>query len=614
LSGPTARHAPKSPWTVAAAAAVLVAAAGLTSPRTARAAWVWVEGEKPSHADVHRNPYWYDLVKRDGLSGGDFLSHWDDKTPGESAYKVDIPGDGDYDFWVRANPVNARLSYRVDDRHWTPVDLNKARQTVNIAHDGKVDLRFVAWLPLGRLALKRGGHDVRFRFDSPVSHHGLIDCFVLSTEPFTPDGAVRPDQAAEAARRSAELNKGWFAFAPAADRFAASSAIDLRSLNETQAGQGGPIGVNGGRFVHTRTGQPLRFWGVNGPPGKDKDGLRRDARTLAKRGVNLVRVHHGYFDETGAVKREEVLHAIDVVEAMKAEGIYTHFSIYFPIWLAPPPGTPWLRGYDGKTHPFAALFFNKDFQARYRTWWEALLLTPSPATGKRLVDDPAVAGLEVQNEDSFFFWTFSPENVPDPQLRTLEARFGDWLKARYGSIDAALKRWGGPRVDRDRPSEGRVGFRPLWNMASEKTPRDKDAARFLAETQRGFYRETVAFLRGLGFKGVITASNWVTANPEVLGPLEKLTYGPGDFTDRHGYFGGRLDGPNAAWAIMEGLTYSDRSALRFDPEEPGKPRLFVHPAMDVHYDGKPSMLSETAWTRPNRYRSEAPLYYAAYVR
>ncbi len=34
--------------------------------------------------------------------------------------------------------------------------------------------------------------------------------------------------------------------------------------------------------------------------------------------------------------------------------------------------------------------------------------------------------------------------------------------------------------------------------------------------------------------------------------------------------------------------------------------------MDPSYDGKPSMISETTWNRPNRYRSEAPLFYAAY--
>ena len=405
---------------------------------------------------------------------------------------------------------------------------------------------------------------------------------------------------------------GWFAFAPEADRFAPGSGIDLRFLNEKEAGEGGYIGVKGGRFVHLKTGAPVRFWAVNGPPGRDSAQLRREARALAKRGVNLVRIHQGYFDEKGEVKPSEVLHAINVVEAMKAEGIYCQFSTYFPVAFRPPPGTPWLLGYDGKTSPFTALFFNKDFQAQYRKWWQALLLTPSPATGRRLIDEPAVSALELVNEDSYFFWTFSADIVPDAQMRILETQFGDWLKARYGSIDLAMKRWGGVTTPRDRPAEGRVGFRPLYNMASERTARDQDAARFLASSQRKFYEDTRGFLRDLGFKGVVSASNWTTASPEFLGPIEKYTYTAGDFLDRHGYFSGQTKGPDAAWALKEGQSYADRSALRFDPETPGKPRQFVHPSMDVHYDGKPSMISETTWNRPNRYRSEAPLFYAAF--
>jgi hypothetical protein len=135
---------------------------------------------------------------------------------------------------------------------------------------------------------------------------------------------------------------------------------------------------------------------------------------------------------------------------------------------------------------------------------------------------------------------------------------------------------------------------------------------FLLETQTAFCEQSIAFLRKLGFEGLICASNWSTASPEVLGPLEKLSYSVGDFIDRHGYFGVVHKGENSEWSIRNGHTYADRSALRFENSEPGKPRLFVHPAMDPHYANKPSMISETTWTRPNRYRSEAPLYYAAY--
>lgn len=591
----------------------LLAGLSACSPQPSQGAWIWVEGEKPFNARVHRHPWWYDKVKRDELSGGDFLSNWHATEAGEAAYRVVSPKAGDFEFWIRANPLQAKVSYKLNDAPWTSVDVEKApQQSTNVAEDGKPDLRYLAWIKVGAVPLKKGANVVRIRLHSENNNHGYLDCFVFSDEPFTPKGALRPDQVAFAKKKLEGQNLGWFAFDPPPDPYSYGNPIDLRPLNEKQAGDGGFIAAREGRFVHSNSGRPVRFWAVNGPTGKDRETLDREAKVLAKRGVNLVRVHHGYTNETGALDPEAIALAAEVVEAMKAQGIYTHFSIYFPIWLKPAPGTKWLEGYDGQKTPFAALMFNKDFQNVYRGWWKALLTTPHPKTGKRLIDNPAVFGLEVQNEDSFFFWTFDAANIPDLQLRIIEGRFHDWVKQKYGTAAAALKAWGGLRLDRDRPAEGRLAMRPLWNMANEKTPRDKDNARFLAETQRAFYAETYQYLQSLGFKGVVTASNWTTASPEILGPLEKYSYTVTDFIDRHGYFSSNHKGDQAAWSVRDGHTYSDRSALRFDAETPGGPKLFTHPANDISYDGKPSMISETTWNRPNRYRAEAPLYYAVY--
>ena len=405
----------------------------------------------------------------------------------------------------------------------------------------------------------------------------------------------------------------WFPFDPKPDTFA-DSPIDLRSLNEKFAGERGFIKVKDGHFIHEANGQPVRFWAVNGPPSdaKDRATLHQTGRTLAKYGVNLVRLHRAAFNKEGEVDPTAVKRAIATVEEMKTSGIYTHLSIYFPLWFSPRADHPWLEGYDGKKHPFAALMFNHKFQEKYREWLKAMLTTPSETTGKTLIDEPAVFGLELQNEDSFFFWTFDAKNIPDVQLRMLETQFADWLKARHGSLDAAFKAWNNLKLTRDLPAEGRVAFRPLWNIFHEKTARDRDTVAFLLEAQVKFYRDTIEFVRKLGFKGLITPSNWSTASPEVFGPLEKLSYTTGDFIDRHGYFECNHKGDNAAWSVRNGHTYSDRSALRFDAADPTKPKQFVHPVMDPHYDGKPSMISETTFCRPNRYRSEAPLYFASY--
>ena len=403
----------------------------------------------------------------------------------------------------------------------------------------------------------------------------------------------------------------WFAFDPPPDTFA-DSPIDLRGLNERFAGEHGFVTTQGAEFVQGSDRRPIRFWAVNGPPsGLDAEGLRRCARRLAKYGVNLVRLHGPIFDSAGDPDPRKIRRTQESVVALASEGIYAMLSIYFPLWMTPPANHPWLEGYDGKTHPFAALMFNPRFQEHYRSWWKAVLQTPD-ADGRRLTDSPALFAVEIQNEDSFFFWTFDSERIPSAQLEQIESRFATWAKQKYGSLDAARTRWGGQTAKRDRFDEGRAGIRPLWNMSHEKTVRDQDTARFLFETQRDFYLETIRFLRSLGFKGLITPSNWHTASPEIFGPLEKWSYTTGDFVDRHGYFGVTHQGDNAAWSIRAGHTYADRSALRFDNSVPGKPKEFAHPAMDVTYAGKPSMISETTWNRPNRFRGEAPLYLASF--
>jgi hypothetical protein len=600
-----------SPRRLRALAVASAAMAGLLLSSSLHAAVIWTEAEKPVQSTMHRHPWWYDKVKTDQLSGGDFISNWSDK-PGEASYSIEAPKAGEYAFWVRANPVGTKLSYQLNGGVWTPIDLAAdKREDTNIAADGKLDLRFIAWEKVGKVALKKGANSVAFRMESDNNNHGMLDCFVFSDEPFEPHGIAKPGQAPAP---QAQDDKGWFSFEPKDDAFEASAGFDLRTLNEKSAGDGGFISVKDGQFIHSKTGKPVRFWAVNGPPddAKDPARLRQCARILAKHGVNLIRIHAPLCNAVGESDFSRIQRDIEIVEAMKAEGIYTDFSVYWYAFISPKPDNKFLIGYDGNKNPHAALFFNPDFQKQYRSWWTALLTTPSKATGKRLIDEPAIASLEMQNEDSLFFWTFSDGNIPDAEMRIIEKLFGDWLVKKHGSLDAALKSWNGLGVPRDNVAEGRMGFRPLYNMAHERTARDKDTVAFMAELQRGFYQDTYKFLRGVGFKGSLTTSGWTTADPQFLGPIDKYTNTVADYVDRHGYFGGARHGPNDGWALMDTQVYADRSALRFEPEEPGKPKLFVNPVMDPHYDGKPSAISETSFDRPNRYRSEGPLYYACY--
>src|SRR5277367_2699256 len=99
--------------------ALLVSLAAFFPVPAAHAAYIWIEGEAPTKANVKRHPWWYDRVKTDELSGGDMISNWDDSKAGELEYVFQAPTAGEYEFWVRANPVQTKLSYQLNEGAWT---------------------------------------------------------------------------------------------------------------------------------------------------------------------------------------------------------------------------------------------------------------------------------------------------------------------------------------------------------------------------------------------------------------------------------------------------------------------------------------------------------------
>ncbi len=106
---------------------------------------------------MNRQPWWYDQVKKDQLSGGDWISNFEPNKVGEAEYSVTVKEAGKFDFWVRANPASTRLSYKLNESDWRPIDFGQSgNDTTNIAADGKIDLRFITWVKAGAVELKAG--------------------------------------------------------------------------------------------------------------------------------------------------------------------------------------------------------------------------------------------------------------------------------------------------------------------------------------------------------------------------------------------------------------------------------------------------------------------------
>ena len=120
---------------------------------------------------------------------------------------------------------------------------------------------------------------------------GGMDCFVLTTGTFAPNGKYKPGEKSPEPILAFQPGQAWD-FVPPADKLDPSAVLDLRYLNEKVAGEHGFIRLSpdGNSFVRG-DGQPIRFWAAS--PGfsaeVDLAARKHDAQFLAKRGVNFAR-------------------------------------------------------------------------------------------------------------------------------------------------------------------------------------------------------------------------------------------------------------------------------------------------------------------------------------
>jgi hypothetical protein len=408
-----------------------------------------------------------------------------------------------------------------------------------------------------------------------------------------------------------------WAFEPAKDDFKSDALLDLRSLNEKVAGESGFVTVNAeGDFI-LGNGQPARFWAINTfvggkftatPLGRQEaPDLARHARFLAKRGVNMVRLHSHLNPEPDQgindVNRSEIDRLQRVVAAMKAEGIYTTLS---PFWAIAKHGPSW--GLDDKGGDlFGLLFFDKKLQEAYRGWLKELLVPNNPHTGIPLAADPALAVIQLQNEDSLLFWTAG--TIKSPHKEKLAALYGTFLAKKHGSLEAAFKLWGGDKMPLDEATAGTADFRGLWELGQPRQPggasqRLTDQLEFVTETMRRFNEETIAYLRNeLGCKQLVNPGNWITADPIRLTDAERYSYTPGEVLAVNRYFTGVHQGKNNGWAIENGDRFTNISALTTPREFPLNLKQVV---------GKAMIMPESSWTFPNGRGAEGPFLIAAY--
>ncbi|MEK7475759.1 MAG: hypothetical protein AAB152_09015 [Candidatus Coatesbacteria bacterium] len=409
---------------------------------------------------------------------------------------------------------------------------------------------------------------------------------------------------------------GTWDFHPVRDEFSSDAFFDHRSLNEAQAGQSGFVRLapDGLGFV-LGDGSPVRFWAIgDGGGDMDLETLKHHARWLAKRGVNMVRFHEQLYAKGKTSKlddadQDQVERCWRLVAAMKAEGIYVTISPYWGVALGREGRLKaWGIEGDDDQDSLGLLFFDKTLQEGYKAWVRALYAPVNPHTGLPLAKDPAVAIIQIQNEDSLLFWTVA--NIKGKQREKLCRLYGDFLVAKYGSLDKAKAAWEGEADEGDRFAEGRAGLLHIWEMTQERTggraKRLADQLEFLARTMYDFNRDMARFYREeLGCRQLINAGNWTTADNTRLMDAERWSYTACDVLAVNRYYDEtHHQGKRTAWAIDPGDHYTPRSCL-LDPR--------ACPVNLKRVVGRPLLVTESHWVPPNPYQSEGAFLVSAYT-
>jgi hypothetical protein len=208
--------------------------------------------------------------------------------------------------------------------------------------------------------------------------------------------------------------------------------------------------VSGGHFF--RGPQRVRIWGVNlsfaanMPTHEDAPHI---AARLAAAGVNSVRCHHmdtsrwprGLWNSRdGKTIEPEALDRLDFfVDQLARHGICVNINLHVGRSHSQYVGLPETnRQYDKITNIFtpALIDAQKGFARQF-------LGRVNPYRKVRYADDPAVAFVEITNENSFFMWS------SEQTLRTLgpyyaeilQKKFNVWLGQQYGSDEKLRRAW-----------------------------------------------------------------------------------------------------------------------------------------------------------------------------
>lgn len=421
--------------------------------------------------------------------------------------------------------------------------------------------------------------------------------------------------------------------------------LDYSHLLDAPAGKHGFVEAKQGH-LYFEDGTRARFLGFN-VAARSNTPEHALAEKLADRfasmGVNMIRLHAAdapisdvprswsscretplidYEQGNSCKFHKEGLDRFDYfVAKLKERGIYLHIDLIVARDFVPGDGL------DHPGHPGSCVKRYPMYNARLielqKAYAKELLCHVNPYTGLALIDDPAVAVIQLNNEESAIKGT---EDTPDlkPYEAEVQARFGDFLLMKYHTRERLKEAWTKDGAcalgDDEDPAAGTVRvlpgsfYQPVsdpngpWDTDPCSPPRYADFMEFGIWMNRHFYQMMKNYIRSLGAKVPIVTSNLVAGAADVYGHMD------GDLMENNCYFNHPLMPLTDPVYVVPGPTeYVSTNPLTIQTGAGAMANTLLNLASVAVVSGKPFMLSEWNEYGEHPFHSTAVVHTVAYA-
>lgn len=404
--------------------------------------------------------------------------------------------------------------------------------------------------------------------------------------------------------------------------FTESSLIDCTSRLDAPSGKHGFVMVKDGHFFFS-DGVRARFFGINLAKDTvfiDKTQIDRLVAVFARAGINLVRIHHiddlqGILDPDPAhYFRADRLDVVDYwVAKLKERGIYLCLDLNDYRTFRAADGVKDGEQLGRGAKPYA-VFDPRLIELQQEYAKKLLTAHVNPYTNLSYANDPAVAFLEIYDENGLFIRRGDWSTLHEPYRTAFQNQWNNWLRMKYGTTTALRTAWidssGFCALGATESLENASVTLPRMDIGDDlpmapvnpllAPARVSDGAQYAYDMQVSYLHTMMASLRDIGVKIPITAVGAQDILPDLMATSAA--------TD---YLGINFYWDHPTWEVGKEWTLPAYFSL-MNPIIDNPNYAFPATVSLARMHGKPLVVRELGYCFPNPYRGVGMLESAAY--